>query len=140
MIGRRCIDWVGRYRARAGGCILGAVAVSLAVLLVRRPDPPRVVVPAATVHALTSCLAASPGRLVVHLSGEVIAPGVYQLPVGARIDDALKAAGGPTGRGHPPAQSGRAAGGRSADRRAEAKVSPLHGKPGAACKPRARYG
>ena len=36
---------------------------------------------------------------MVHLSGEVIAPGVYRLPVGARIDDALKAAGGPTGEG-----------------------------------------
>jgi competence protein ComEA len=40
-----------------------------------------------------------PALIVVHLSGEVIAPGIYRLPVGARIDDALKAAGGPTGEG-----------------------------------------
>lgn len=35
----------------------------------------------------------------MHISGEVIAPGVYQLPVGARTEDALKAAGGATESG-----------------------------------------
>jgi competence protein ComEA len=74
--------------------IVGAVVVSLAVLLVRRPEPPRVVVQQPTARPAPS--PAVPALLVVHLSGEVIAPGVYQLPVGARIDDALKAAGGPT--------------------------------------------
>ncbi len=42
-----------------------------------------------------------PGRapIVVHLSGEIVVPGIYQLPVGARVDDALRAAGGVTPNG-----------------------------------------
>jgi competence protein ComEA len=77
--------------------LITAVVVGLAALFVRRPEPPRVVVqqPATRVAASP----AVPALLVVHLSGEVIMPGVYQLPVGARIDDALKAAGGPTDSG-----------------------------------------
>lgn len=35
------------------------------------------------------------GRVVVHIAGAVLAPGVYELPAGARIQDALVAAGGP---------------------------------------------
>lgn len=35
-------------------------------------------------------------ELVVHVSGAVAAPGVVHLPAGARVDDALQAAGGPT--------------------------------------------
>ena len=74
-------------------------------MLARRPEPPRVALqlptPQAT-HQATARPAASPqvaSLLVVHMSGEVIAPGLYRLPIGARIDDALKAAGGPTGEG-----------------------------------------
>jgi competence protein ComEA len=95
VIGRRVVDWVGHHRAVLSAGIFGAVVVSLAVLFVRRPEPPRVVVqqPASTRPAASPLV---PALLVVHLSGEVIAPGVYRLPVGARIDDALKAAGGPT--------------------------------------------
>jgi competence protein ComEA len=75
------------------------------VLVMRRPEPPRIVLQQSTQQAGQQAAtrpAASPQvaeRLVVHLSGEVIAPGVYRLPVGARVDDALKAAGGPTGAG-----------------------------------------
>jgi len=94
VIGRRAVEWVGQYRAVISAGIIGAVVVSLAVLLVRRPEPPRVVVQQPTARPAPSPIV--PALLVVHLSGEVIAPGVYQLPVGARIDDALKAAGGPT--------------------------------------------
>lgn len=39
---------------------------------------------------------AAGSELVVHVSGAVAAPGVVQLPAGARVDDALQAAGGPT--------------------------------------------
>jgi competence protein ComEA len=33
-------------------------------------------------------------RLVIDVQGEVVAPGVYELPPGARVGDAIKAAGG----------------------------------------------
>jgi competence protein ComEA len=96
---------MGRHRAVLSAAILSAVGVAMLLLFVRRPEPPRVVVQQASQQAAQHTAtrpAASPqvaSMLVVHLSGEVIAPGVYRLPVGARIDDALKAAGGPTGAG-----------------------------------------
>jgi competence protein ComEA len=39
---------------------------------------------------------ASAGGLIVHVAGAVADPGVYRLPAGARVTDALKEAGGPT--------------------------------------------
>ena len=38
------------------------------------------------------------GRLMVHVAGAVRRPGVYELPAGARVDDALRRAGGARGR------------------------------------------
>ena len=105
MSGRRGLEWFARHRAVLAAVILTAVAASVVAVLVRRPEPPRVVLqPAAqqTAQQAATRPAASPqvaSLLIVHLSGEVIAPGVYRLPIGARIDDALKAAGGPTGEG-----------------------------------------
>lgn len=105
MSGRRGFEWLGRHRAMLSAAILSAVAVGLLILVVRRPETPRVVLQQPAQQATqqsASRPAASPqvaSLLVVHMSGEVIAPGIYRLPVGARIDDALKAAGGPTGEG-----------------------------------------
>jgi len=38
------------------------------------------------------------GDLVVHVAGAVASPGVYRLPAGARVTDALQRAGGPAPR------------------------------------------
>jgi competence protein ComEA len=46
---------------------------------------------------------ASDGDVVVHVAGAVSEPGVYRLPAGSRVTDALERAGGPTGRAAPDA-------------------------------------
>lgn len=105
MSGQRGFEWLGRHRAVLSAAILSVIGVGVLLLLVRRPEPPRIVLQQTTQQAAQQAAtrpAASPqvaSLLVVHLSGEVIAPGVYRLPVGARVDDALKAAGGPSGEG-----------------------------------------
>src|SRR4051812_6148614 len=93
-------DWMSRYRAALAAGILGAVAVSLAVLVLPRPPAPQIVVqqPAPSSPRPTASPPV-PSMIVVHLSGEVTVPGVYQLPVGARVDDAVRAAGGVTADG-----------------------------------------
>ena len=45
----------------------------------------------------------SGGDLVVHVASEVAEPGVYRLPAGSRVTDAIERAGGVTGAGRPDA-------------------------------------
>jgi competence protein ComEA len=44
---------------------------------------------------------ASGGDVVVHVAGAVAEPGVYRLPAGSRVADAIDRAGGPSGKGDP---------------------------------------
>ena len=50
----------------------------------------------APVAGVTPAVVPSPAEVVVHVAGAVHSPGVYHLPLGARNDDAIKKAGGPT--------------------------------------------
>ncbi len=76
--------------------LLGLAVVGAGlVVIVRTSDPPA---PPVERVAATPAPQASPspsGRVVVHVSGQVNAPGVYELPEGSRVQDALQAAGGP---------------------------------------------
>jgi competence protein ComEA len=74
----------------------GAVVAIVACgwLLLRPPSgPPAETVLARARPAVTSTTA--PETVLVHAAGAVVRPGVYALPVGARVNDLLAAAGGP---------------------------------------------
>lgn len=108
---------VGAWLAWFGIARLVLAAVSVVVLaagswwLVRSEPPPvEARLPVASATPPSSTLAppatmpegASPEpeaaatTLVIHVAGFVVAPGVYTLPPGARVDDAIRLAGGPT--------------------------------------------
>jgi competence protein ComEA len=93
-------EWVAKHRTAVAVFVLGTVAVCIAAVVLPRPPAPSLVVQQPTLRTVAVAPApptpAPPSLIVVHLSGEVISPGVYQLPVGARIDDAVRAAGGVT--------------------------------------------
>lgn len=87
--GRR---WATRGRvaavAAAALLVLGAVVVLRAV-----QETPSVVVPAAAGATVGAAPAEAP-EVVVHVVGQVLQPGLVHLPAGARLADAIDAAGG----------------------------------------------
>ena len=66
------------------GVLIGLLAGGIIWLAVSRPRG----------EAVTLLPTATPGSLTIYISGAVATPGVYTLPEGSRVDDALKAAGG----------------------------------------------
>ncbi|MFN8113987.1 MAG: ComEA family DNA-binding protein [Solirubrobacterales bacterium] len=86
---------------------IGVVVLLLGIRAVRQPgtEPPGAGATLAAEPVGGSGGAASPanGDVVVHVAGEVAEPGVYRLPAGSRVADAVERAGGPSGRGDPDA-------------------------------------
>jgi competence protein ComEA len=68
----------------AFGLICGLLAAGVITLVARQPSGAPV----------TLMPPPSPAPLVVHVNGAVAQPGVYTLPVGSRVQDAIDAAGG----------------------------------------------
>ena len=78
------------------GFLLCAVLAGALVWLLRWPTPPPIVLhpPPTPAPTETPVPTATPGPLVVFVSGGVHSPGMYKLPAGARVGDALDRAGG----------------------------------------------
>lgn len=78
------------------GFLLCAILAGALMWQLRRPaSPPIVLHPLPTpVPTETPAPTATPGPLVVFVSGGVHSPGMYEVPAGARLGDALARAGG----------------------------------------------
>jgi competence protein ComEA len=94
------IQWIGLSRILASA--FGVLVMVIGVWWVVRvpPPPPEATIPFASSTIATDSLNTNPellmANITVHVSGEVVKPGVYVLLATSRIIDALQAAGGPT--------------------------------------------
>jgi len=73
----------------------GSLAGLGLVWLAAGPGTVPAAAPAPTATASQDPLAVTEAEVVVHVAGRVAAPGVYTLPGGSRVADALEVAGGP---------------------------------------------
>ena len=71
---------------------LAAVAIASALFLSAQARPDARVI--STEPTPSNSVSAPLSTLVVDVQGEVVNPGIYQLPLGARVADAIKSAGG----------------------------------------------
>lgn len=99
---RAWIAWFGAGRVVAAG-LATVIVCAGAYWLVRAPMPPvETSLPVASTGivagtgARSSVLPTTAERVLVHVAGAVVEPGVYDLASGARVRDAVVAAGGPT--------------------------------------------
>ncbi len=90
------VQWWGWKRAVASA--VGTVGIAFVVYFAVRVEPPPVE-DAIPMPSITSSTVVSL-MLTVHVGGEVNEPGVYSLPSGSRVVDAVTAAGGVTAKAH----------------------------------------
>ena len=78
------------------GFLLCAILAGALVWQLRQPTPPPIVLhpPPTAAPTETPAPTATPGPLFVFVSGGVHSPGMYELPAGARVGEALARAGG----------------------------------------------
>ena len=83
------------WSSALAGALISAIILGGVTFAWRKPAPPPIAIYAPpTPAASTPEPIATPAPLVVFVSGAVLAPGVYELPGGARVADVLARAGG----------------------------------------------
>lgn len=103
-VARRARDWVEWFGT---GRLLAATLATVVVCfggfwLVRSPPPateaslPQATTTSAATVATVAATSTTSSVMLVHVAGAVVVPGVYELSTGARVRDAIMAAGGPT--------------------------------------------
>lgn len=83
------LEWLERNRSNVASFLVVLVAVAAVALL----QTPR----RSALQVVSPPVPSTPAPIKVHVVGAVASPGVYSLPADARVEDALKAAAGPTG-------------------------------------------
>lgn len=89
--GRRRPSAAALMLAAAAALVLGSLAVATVVEV--QPSGQVTLVSTHSSAAGSGAVASQPG-LVIQVSGAVLHPGVYSLPAGSRVEDAIRAAGG----------------------------------------------
>lgn len=102
-VAQRWLVWFGLGRLVLAALSVAVVVAGLFWLVRAEPPPVEATLPMATstapaagpVATSSASVADSPSRVLVHVAGAVAVPGVYELATGARVDDAVRIAGGP---------------------------------------------
>jgi competence protein ComEA len=84
-------------RGAIGLSLVLAAVLGAALLFVRRPssEPIEILPPPTPAPTAAPSATPTPGPLRIDVAGAVVSPGVYTLPRGSLVTDALAAAGGP---------------------------------------------
>ncbi len=82
------------YRGHIAMTVLFIIILAGTVYFLRRPEPAPLMITTPTPRATPTA-----GVVVVQICGAVASPGVYTLPEGSRVQDALKRAGNPLSNG-----------------------------------------
>jgi competence protein ComEA len=83
------LEWLERHQLLVLAAVIAVFGLGFGVRELTRHSPPRI--------EFQTGPALAPGTPIrIHVAGEVVRPGVYQLKAGDRVQDAVTAAGGPT--------------------------------------------
>ncbi|MCX7671078.1 MAG: ComEA family DNA-binding protein [Anaerolineae bacterium] len=90
------MDTLKELRGYIGLSLIWLAVLGGVLFIVRRPSgEPIEIIPPPTSVAVESCAGPTPGPLRIDVAGAVRAPGVYTVPHGSLVADAIAVAGGP---------------------------------------------